>query len=112
MAGRMRRPTLTGLLLVVGVLIVLAVGARQALAEPPLSLTTARTAITTYERLYWRGQNVTLTVTNCQRHSAVQVSCLAEATSGELTIRTRDWATRIAHGDIRVHPGRFEEVAF
>jgi hypothetical protein len=80
-------------------------------AQSYLSIATARRAIGTYEGLYWKGQPVTVTIGSCQRHSAVQVSCITQATAGATTIRTRDWATRIAHDDIRVHPGTFEVLA-
>lgn len=85
--------------------------AKEASAQTYLPVAVARTAISTYEQGYWKGQPVTVTILACQRHSAMQVSCLAEAHSEGLTVRTRDWATRIAHGDIRVHPGHFEAVA-
>ena len=78
----------------------------SALASPvkPLTMAHARTAITAYERGYWKG-SMTVKVRSCRRHSPRQVSCLAEATRPGETILVRDWATILAHGIIRVHPG-------
>ena len=76
-----------------------------------LSLSTARRAITTYERSFWAGQGVSMRIVNCVRHSAVQVACTAEAQSGESArISTTDSATLLPQDVIRVHPGRVEEV--
>jgi len=76
-----------------------------------LSLATARRAITTYERGFWEGQDVSMRIVNCVRHSAVQVACTAEAQPGEgARISTTDSATLLPQDVIRVHPGRVEEV--
>jgi len=94
--------------------------ALTALALPPgasahrarwLSLATARRAVTTYERGYWEGQAVGLRITECDRQSAVQVTCAAEALSGEDTrISATDSVTLLPQDIIRVHPGLVEEV--
>ncbi len=76
-----------------------------------LSLASAKRAITTYERSYWDGQGVSMTIVNCTRRSAVQVACTAEAQSGEgMRISVTDTATLLAQDVIRVHPGLVEEV--
>jgi hypothetical protein len=79
------------------------------LHKPYLTMAHARTAITAYERGYWKG-SMTVKVRSCRRHSPRQVSCLAEATRPGETILVRDWATILAHGIIRVHPGDFTTV--
>jgi hypothetical protein len=89
------------------------VPAAAATAQKPryLSLVTARRAITTYERSFWAGQDVSMRIVNCARHTAVQVACTAEAQSGEgARISTTDSATLLPQNVIRVHPGRVEEV--
>ena len=76
-----------------------------------LPLATARRAITTYERSFWQGQDVSMRIVNCSRHNAVQVACTTEARSGEgARISTTDSATLLPQDVIRVHPGRVEEV--
>ena len=82
-----------------------------ALSLHSLSLATARTAVTTYERLYWKGEPVTVTVAGCRRRSTRQVTCISTVTQGSTTITTEDWATRLGNGEIRVHPGKFWEVS-
>jgi hypothetical protein len=82
------------------------------LAHRPLylSMAVAKRSVTTYERLYWKGHEITLQVSHCQRHSAVQVSCLSQATSKGTTITARDWARLLPQNVIRVHPGSIEAV--
>ena len=75
-----------------------------------LSVAVAKRSVTTYERLYWKGHQITLQVSHCQRHSAVQVSCLSQATLRGTTITARDWAMLLPQNVIRVHPGRVEAV--
>lgn len=75
-----------------------------------LSMAVAKRSVTTYERLYWKGQQITLHVSHCQRHSAVQVSCLSRATLKGATITARDWAMLLPQNLIRVHPGNVEAV--
>jgi hypothetical protein len=76
-----------------------------------LSLTSARRAITTYERTYWDGQGVSMRIVDCARHSPVQVACMAEAQAPEgARISTTDSATLLPQDVIRVHPGLVEEV--
>jgi hypothetical protein len=79
-------------------------------AQSVLPIATAKRAITTYERLYWHGQPVTLTIGECRRRSAQQVTCVARASEGEASFTTVDWATRLRGGIIRVHPGEFLDV--
>jgi hypothetical protein len=75
-----------------------------------LSMAVAKTSVTTYEQLYWKGHQITLQVSHCQRHSAVQVSCLSQATLKGTTITARDWARLLPQNVIRVHPGSVEAV--
>ena len=73
----------------------------------PLSLAAAQRAITLYERIYWKGQDATVTVGHCERVNVRQVSCLSEVASSNTTTVVRDWATLLAHQIIRVHPGDY-----
>ena len=77
-----------------------------------LSMAAAERAITLYEQNYWKGRGVTVSVRDCQRHSALQVTCVAEGagTQPEETSVARDWATLLPHGIIRVHPGNLELI--
>lgn len=80
-------------------------------AHGELSITVAHRAITTYETRYWKGQGAAITVERCRRRSRAQVTCIARAEDEHgSVIETTDWATVIAHGIIRVHPGKFEIV--
>jgi hypothetical protein len=73
-----------------------------------LSIAAAHRAVLTYERLYWRG-TASVHVDGCRRESRQVVSCVAEATQPDATVRVRDYV--IAEpGYLRVDPGTSDET--
>jgi hypothetical protein len=79
--------------------------AQAAVHRPFLSRALAERAITAYEHGYWKAQGMTVKVDHCQRHSALQVTCLAEAAKQGETVIVQDWATLLPHEIVRIHPG-------
>jgi hypothetical protein len=81
------------------------------LASLSLSLGAGDSAISRYEHAYWKGSGAHVTIHECRRENRRQVSCLSSVAidGGELT--TRDFATKLEDGRVRVKPGRSELLA-
>lgn len=75
-------------------------------------MASAKRAVTTYERSYWEGEDISMRILGCDRRSAVQVTCTAqgESADGGTRVSATDTVTLLPQDIIRVHPGRVEEV--
>ncbi len=80
-----------------------------------LSQAQAEYAITAYEHHYWtvftKGP-IPIRVSQCRRHSATDISCLARTIVEQFWAFSRDWVTLSPHGSIVVSPGGLQMLAF
>jgi hypothetical protein len=78
------------------------------LASLSLSLGAGDSAIRHYEHAYWKGSGAHVTIYGCRRENRRQVSCLSSVAVRGGALTTRDFATRLEDGRVRVKPGRAE----
>ena len=69
----------------------------------------AEQEVEVYEYLYWNNFTMPMSVSQCHRHNATHVSCLARWELDGYIAYSRDYVS-LHHGEPVVDPGSFESI--